>query len=109
MNRVSIGDMRQRLVLEQPDFISDGGGGVEETWLVVAELWAAMKPLTGAERVEAEAVAGRVSHEVWLRYRDGVTSEMRFRLGNRFLDIRAVIDVDEKGRFLKCLAEERDL
>ncbi len=109
MNRVTIGDMRQRVVLEAPARTSDGGGGADESWQAVATLWAAMKPLTGSERLESETLAGRVSHEIWIRYRSGLTPEMRFRFGERLLDIRAVIDVEEQNRFLRCLVEERDL
>lgn len=109
MNRITIGEMRQRVVLERPERVGDGGGGADETWVEIAELWAAVKPMTGAERTEAEAISGRVSHEIWLRFRDDVAAELRFRIGTRLFDIRAVLDVDERRRFLRCLAEERDL
>ncbi|MDX2288555.1 MAG: phage head closure protein [Hyphomicrobiaceae bacterium] len=106
---VRIGDLRQRINLERPVLVSDGGGGASEDWELVAELWAAVNPLTGAERLEADAISGRVSHEIWLRWRAGVAGDMRFRLGARLFDIRTVIDDGERKRFLRCLAEERDL
>lgn len=109
MKKITIGDLRQRLALERPIRTSDGGGGADENWSLVATVWAAMKPLTGTERLEAESQAGTVSHEIWMRHRDNVTPEMRFRLGTRLFDVRSVMDVDEKGQFLRCLAEERDL
>ncbi|MDX2259412.1 MAG: phage head closure protein [Hyphomicrobiaceae bacterium] len=102
-----IGDLRQRLVLERPVLVSDGGGGASEDWQSVADVWAAIEPLTGSERLEADAIAGTVSHEVWLRWRAGVGSDMRLRLGERLFDIRAVIDEGERRRFLRCLCEER--
>jgi len=109
MNDVRIGDLRQRLVLEQSSRVADGGGGASESWDELAQVWALLRPLSGQERVESDAISGRVTHEVWLRHRDGVEHEMRFRLSNRLFDIRAVLDIDERHRFLKCLAEERDL
>lgn len=104
---VTIGDMRHRLQLEAPLTSADGGGGVTRTWSLVAEVWAALKPLSGDEVSEADGVSGRVSHEVWIRYRTGVLPEMRFRLGTRVFEIRSVIDTGERHRFLRCLAEER--
>lgn len=109
MKDVRIGDLRQRLVLETADRVGDGAGGAAETWVEVAQVWALVRPLSGQERVESDGISGRVSHEVWLRYRDGVEPEMRFRLGVRLFDIRASIDVEERRRFLRCLVEERDL
>lgn len=109
MNDVRIGDLRQRLALEQSARVADGGGGAVESWVELAQVWALLRPLSGQERLESDAVTGRVSHEVWLRHRDGVEPEMRFRLASRLFDIRAVLDVDERHRFLKCLVLERDL
>jgi SPP1 family predicted phage head-tail adaptor len=46
---------------------------------------------------------------VVLRYRQGVVPAMRFRKATRIFHILAVIDVEERRRWLKCLCEERDL
>lgn len=107
MSVVSIGDMRQRLVLQAPVESPDGGGGVTRAWSLVAEVWGALKPASGAETVAADGVRARVSHEVWIRYRTGVGPEMRFVLGTRIFEIRAAIDSGERHRFLRCLVEER--
>lgn len=104
---VSIGEMRHRLLLEAPVASTDGGGGVTRLWALVAEVWAAIRPASGGEGVEADGLAGRVSHEIWIRHRSGVGPEMRFVLGTRVFEIRSAIDVDERRRFLRCLVEER--
>lgn len=109
MNTIAIGEMRHRVTLEAPNRTSDGGGGAEETWEILAEVWAALKPLTGRERLEFDALGGELTHEVWLRHRSDVKPECRFRMGTRIFDIRVVIDAAERGRFLRCLAQERDL
>ncbi len=106
---IRIGDLRQRVMIEVANRTSDGGGGADDVWGLVAEVWAYVKPLTGSERVEADAVAGRVSHEVWLRYRDDVEPEMRVNMDGRLFDIRAVLNVEERDRFLRCFVEELDL
>lgn len=104
---VSIGDLRHRLALQAPMASADGGGGVMQTWSLVAEVWAALRPSSGSEAFEADGLKGRVSHEIWIRHRSGVGPEMRFVLGTRIFEIRAVIDTGERHRFLRCLAEER--
>jgi SPP1 family predicted phage head-tail adaptor len=108
---IRIGDLRHRVTLEQSVRADDGCGGAIETWEAVAQLWGAVRPLSGFERETADQLAGRVTHEVWVRYRAGVEPEMRFtaNAGARVFEIRAVIDSGERRRFLKCLCEERDL
>ncbi len=102
-----IGRMRQRMTLQQAVRSPDGGGGATVTWNAVADVWAALSPLGGDERVEADALQGRASHEIWIRYRADAGPHMRFLYGTRVFDIRSVADVDEAHRFQRCLAEER--
>jgi SPP1 family predicted phage head-tail adaptor len=101
-----IGALRHRIMLEAQVRAADGGGGATVTWTPVAELWAGIEPITGSETVRGEALAGRVSHEVTVRHRPGVEPAMRFRLGSRVFEIKAVLDVDERRRMLRCLCRE---
>jgi SPP1 family predicted phage head-tail adaptor len=102
-------DLRHRLVLEELQREADEGGGFIETWVAVGELSADIRPVSGGESVEADRVAGRVTHELTLRYRAGVTPAMRFRKGARLFHIASVINMDERNAWLKCLCEEREL
>jgi len=102
-------DLRHRLVLEELSRTSDDGGGFTESWVTVATLWCDLRPVGGAEGFESDRLAGRVSHEIALRYRPDVVPAMRFRKGARVFHIVSVINVDERNRWLKCLCEERDL
>ena len=88
----SIGALRERLTLQSPSRTADGGGGAAVTWETVAELWAHVRPISGDERLRHDAVAGRVTHEVWIRHRADVVPAMRFTDGGRILDIVAVLD-----------------
>ena len=104
-----IGSLRHRVVLEAESRTPDGGGGASLGWAPVADLWAAIEPLAGNESVVAEAVRGHVSHVLVIRSRPGVAPAMRFRFGTRLFDITAVLDIDERRRFLACSCRERDL
>jgi SPP1 family predicted phage head-tail adaptor len=104
----TIGALREVLTLESPSRIADGGGGASITWETVTELWAAVRPIDGEERLRADQLAGRITHEVWIRRRSNVTPAMRFRSGARILDIVAVLGV-ARPNHLKCLCEERHL
>lgn len=100
------GDLRHRLSIETPIRAGDGGGGATLTWAGLGEVWAAIEPVKGGEHLYAEAISGRVSHEVVVRWRDGLGPELRFRTGPRVFEILAVLDVDERRRFHRCLCRE---
>ena len=103
-----IGAMRERFTLEQPARTPDGGGGATVAWETVTELWAHVRPISGGERLRHDQLAGRLTHEVCIRYRAGVLPAMRFRQDTRVYDIVAVLEVGRRAR-LKCLCEERSL
>ncbi len=107
MSRLAIGSMRHRLALEEAVSIPDGGGGSILTWMLVAEVWAAISPRAGRETAEADGRMGRVTHAITIRHRPDVSPRQRFRKGERVFDITSVIDADEARRFLTCLVEER--
>ena len=108
MSLPRIGALRHRLTLEAPSRAGDGGGGAAVTWEAVAELWAAVRPISGDERLRADAVSGRITHEVWIRHRADVAPAMRFTHGARILEIAAVLDAGRRDR-LRCLCEETGL
>ncbi len=102
-------DLRHRLVLEQLERVDDGAAASPRASSRWRRFGCDIRPLAGSETVEADRLAGTVSHEIALRYRPGVLPAMRFRDGVRVFHIVSVLDVDECNRWLKCLCEERDL
>lgn len=106
---VTIGDLRHRVQIESPTRTSDGGGGSTTFWSVVAEVWAAIWPRSSDEALELDRVAGKATHDIWIRYRSDMKPEMRITFGTRVFDVRGVIDVEDRGRWLKCPSVERDL
>lgn len=104
-----IGELASRVVLESEVRTPDGGGGATIGWVPVAEVWASVRPLAGRETFVAEALSGRVTHAITIRWRGGVVPAMRLRLGDRTLAITAVLDIGERRRFLQCLCREEGL
>jgi SPP1 family predicted phage head-tail adaptor len=102
----TLGDLRHRLALEAPIRTSDGSGGATRTFTAVADVWAAIRTLGGNESPDADRLGSRITHTVWIRYRDGLKPDQRFRLGARIFEIRSVIDHDGRRRFLECHCEE---
>ncbi|MEO1542991.1 MAG: phage head closure protein [Pseudomonadota bacterium] len=109
MKDIRIGDLRDRVVIERVTLVDDGGGGVEETWVEVATVWASVRALSGDERVEADAISGQLTHEIHMRWRSDVGPDLRLRIGARVFDLKVVMDPDDRQKFLRCFGEERDL
>ena len=109
MSDVLPSQLRHRVTLEELAREDDEGGGYDETWVDVATLFADVRPISGNERVEADRIEGQITHEITLRFRQGVVPAMRFRKGSRLFHVLSVINVEERNRWLKCRCEEREL
>jgi SPP1 family predicted phage head-tail adaptor len=104
-----IRQLRQRLTIEMPAPQPDGHGGQGDPWrtpTTLARVWGRVEPLRGRERLHGMQLEAGVTHRVTIRYRDDVTARHRLRLRARVFNIRAVIDPEERHRFLELLCEE---
>lgn len=99
--------MRERVTLEAPLRTPDGAGGALVSWVAGATVWAKVEMRDGGEAAVAERLEARAAIRVTIRYRGGVTSEMRVGWQGRAFNIRAVRDRDGRRRFLvlDCEAE----
>lgn len=116
------GSMRHRVALEREGHGETGAlGGVRSGWQRVAELWAAITPLSGRQLTEARAVHHEATHEVVVRHGGpagvkgttaggngwGIEPGMRFVHRGRFLAIVHVADAGEQRNLLRCRCVER--
>ena len=106
---ITIGDLRHRVQIETAVRTSDGGGGATVAWTLVADVWAAIWPRTSDEALQLDRVAGKATHDIWIRFRSDVKPDMRVKFGTRVFDIRGAIDADDRARWLRCPSVERDL
>ncbi len=106
---VKAGDLRHRVTIESGVRTSDDAGGSTIEWQPVAKVWAAIWSRTVDEAFALDRVAGTATHDIWIRYRSDVSPDMRIRLGTRIFDVLGAIDVEDRGTWLKCPSEERDL
>lgn len=102
-----IGALRHRITLEAPERSGDAGGGADIAWHAVASIWAEIQPKSGREVFESDQLGGRVTHDVRLRFRAGVTPELRIAHAGRLFDIRYVARAGQHGEWLICACEER--
>ncbi len=104
-NRVSIGELRQRVSL-QSKTISKAEGIPQENWTTVATVWAAIADLSGKEYFQAASVQFEVTTRIRIRFRGGITPAMRILYGTRVFAILSVIDKDERHREMELMCKE---
>ena len=106
---VRLCDLRHVIVIEAGNAATDAGGGQTDPWAsptVVASVRACITPLRGSEKLRAMQLEDSVTHKFTLRFRTGITAKHRIRFGTRLFNIRSVIDVDERSRWLEIMADE---
>lgn len=97
-NRISI----QSLVESAPDDYNQ----TTKTPTTVATRWAQITPLSGRSLEIARAVHQQVTHEVKLRYYEGLGPDHKFLFGTRTFEIKSVKNVDEKNEEMIALCVE---
>ena len=100
------GAYRQRLYVQQENPVADSAGGSAMGWNTINTVWACVKPITGWERLQAGKLTSGMSHRIRMRYDSTISPDMRFLLGSRVFNIRAVINLEERNHSLEILAEE---
>jgi SPP1 family predicted phage head-tail adaptor len=106
MSAARIGALRRRLVLQTAVDTTDDTGAIARAFIDGEPVWAQVQPLGATRDLAAGKDAARVTHRVVLRWRADITASMRFRLDDRILAIRSLIDVNEERRWLMCVCEE---
>lgn len=102
-----IGKLRQWVAVEAMETTRLRTGEDVPSWSVVFQCWASVEPTAGNKRWEAQQQTSDVSHAVTIRYRTGVTDQLRIVHEGRVLWIRAVLDFEERHEYLTLLCSER--
>ncbi|GAB6171997.1 hypothetical protein JCM15765_14750 [Paradesulfitobacterium aromaticivorans] len=100
----------KRITLQQKTKTPDGQGGNTEAWSDLVTVWASIKtPKSQANwnrEQAAEQSRQNTEYEFNIRYRNGVTDELRVKYGTRIFTIQSVIDVDERHREINLYCSE---
>ena len=102
----SIGKMRYRIKVETATNTRDTGGGITQAYTPVTFIYANIKPTNANSSYRQGIVQEKVTHEVTIRYMNNISTNHRISYGSRLFDIKGIINIDERDRFLKLLCEE---
>lgn len=100
------GQLKTRLVIQQPIETPDGQGGVVRTWTTFATVWAQVTPLAARRDVQADADGATQDYRIVLRSHLSLTLQHRFSDGARIYRIVAIRERDDR-RFIEIDADVR--
>jgi len=89
------GRLDRRITIQAPTVTKSASGAPVEGWADVATVWAAVNPKSGREYWSAQQRVAELDSVFRIRYRTGVTRQMRIAYGGEYYDIA---DVAEVGR-----------
>jgi len=95
------GNLNSRIEIQ--DWQSVGQNAKAETekaWITVWQPWAEITDLNGRETYSGQQLRSDITHQVRIRYRQGITPAHRVKFGDRVLTIQSVTDPDNSGEML---------
>ena len=105
----SIGRLRYKVDLQKATDTSDGGGGRSQAYNTIAQIFADIRPQSGAEQYRQGKVQDRTTHNIFIRHRADISTAYRIKFENRLFNIRQIINIDERDRFYKLVCNEGEV
>lgn len=84
----------------------DAGGGRVKAWVTVLRPMTSWKHGSMYERLQAMQLQAGVMHRVYMRYSTVPTAKHRILYKGQAYQIRGVVDVEERRRYLELSVEE---
>ena len=96
---INAGRLRQTVSVQTRTSNQNISGDIDQDWTTVETRRAAILPLSGNETFESNQTDARLTHRVIMR-KQGLTLDptMRLLFGTRKLNIKAVMNIEERGR-----------
>ena len=95
---MSAGKYRRRVTFQQRVNTTDSFGQSSVAWTDLFTLWAAVEPLSGREILAAGAERAEDMYRIVIRYRTGITTQMRIKYGGKVFDITSETDILSKHK-----------
>jgi len=86
---VRIGELDERIELQQEQHSSDGQGGTTTAWQTVATVWAQVRPKGGSESLHSDAVQAEKPYRVVIRNQVAVKANWRIVWRGVTMNIRS--------------------
>lgn len=103
---LSAGQLRTLIEIQAYTATPDGRGGMTQTWETVLTTSSRWRHASMYERLQAMKLNAGVMHRVYMRFSDVPTPKHRLVKDGEAFQIRGVVDLEERGRWLELSVEE---
>lgn len=103
---ITSGMLREPLTIQRQVSVSDGIGGQAIQWIDLATIRAQVVPLSGREIVQAMQLQASITHRIYMRYRADLTPADRIVMRGQPLQVRAIINVEMRNRWLELACDQ---
>ncbi|ALC80445.1 phage head closure protein [Bacillus gobiensis] len=103
------GKFRHRIIFQQinPGAVDEEGFPLPDgQWADVMKAWAMAKTVSGREYHEASATQNERTTRFIIRYRNGLSEDMRVKYQDRIFEIEAILPDDEVRKTLTVVCKE---
>jgi SPP1 family predicted phage head-tail adaptor len=105
------GQLNKTIVLQRRDMQRDSHGAQVPNWSDVAQMRAAIVPLSGRQALVAQAFNAQLTHQILVRYTHRFADplelpKMRIVWGTRIFNIHAAMNEDESNRQVTLMVFE---
>ena len=102
--RKLISELRHRVTFQKRDFVSDGQGGADETWVDVITVWASFQPKAGSRLNFAERIEARTTAQVIIRdLGSQINEDMKVIFNGKENQIRAIDRFENNKSFFQSI------
>ena len=94
---MKIGRMRYRIDVQEFSISKNANGFPVKTWNTVCSIWADVVPVSGKELLNSGQIISEVTHKIYIRYRDGINTDMRVKHEDKYYNIISVLGDRRSG------------
>ncbi len=106
---MDIGRLNKRITFQQPfqdkQKKNEYGEPVDE-WEDIKTVWAEIAPVSGNQFFAAKQINSEITHNVYIRYREGLKPNMRVLFKGRVFEILYIMNIKEENRLLQIYCKE---
>lgn len=106
----NLGRMRHKFDIQDPTRVDDGALGFNRSDTVIASVWGNLTVASANEVYQYGRLQQVVSHAIIIRFdkrvRQGMNLVHSYQGNERLFYIQSVINVDERGEFMKLMCRE---
>ena len=105
---IGVGSFRYEFGIYRRSTTDDGMGGQDPEWVLEDTQRGALIPMSAGQRFQAQKLEMTVTHKIVMRWSNLITVDADLKLvhDGREFNIRGVLNVEERDRFIEIMADE---